>query len=243
MALPQPRYAGGEQQRAFYAALDERLAAAPGVQSAALATSAPFNSRDSRGIVMDNESLADRNPACRDARSWRSAIATSRHSGCRSGERPPLRGPRCRRPRHRRARQRTVRPALLSRCRSDRPRSPAASTSARRTRQPARVTIVGIAPPLRQQIAAGHTPVVYVPFDDAAGGDRVVADRARQPGAVRDGRPQRSAAARSRLAGIQPAVARTRLLYVALDPAHHGLRLQHRRDHRDRCCRRLASTR
>ena len=30
---------------------------------------------------------------------------------------------------------------------------------------PARVTIVGIAPPLRQQIAAGHTPVVYVPFD------------------------------------------------------------------------------
>jgi hypothetical protein len=29
---------------------------------------------------------------------------------------------------------------------------------------PARFTIVGIAPPLRQQVAAGHTPVVYVPF-------------------------------------------------------------------------------
>ena len=47
---------------------------------------------------------------------------------------------------------------------------------------------------------------------------------------VRAGGP----AARSRPAGVQPAVARARLLYVALDPAHHEHRVLDRRDHRDR---------
>jgi putative ABC transport system permease protein len=34
---------------------------------------------------------------------------------------------------------------------------------------PQRVTVVGIAPPLRQEIAAGDTPVVYVPFETQPG--------------------------------------------------------------------------
>ena len=163
VALPQPRYAGVEQQRAFYAALEERLAAAPDVPAAALATSAPFNARDSRGIVMDNESLADRNPA-RDARlvaigdRYFETLGLSLVRGRRFADLDASA----------RATAAIVNERFVQRY------SPTADPIGRdvllvneRTPdgQPARVTIVGIAPPLRQQIAAGHTPVVYVPFD------------------------------------------------------------------------------
>jgi predicted permease len=163
VALPQPRYAAVERRRAFYASLDERLAGAPDVPAAALATSAPFNARDSRGIVMDDESVADRNPA-RDARfvaigdryfetlglsllrgrgfadldsaaRTTAAIVNERFAARYSPNADPI-----------------GRQVLLVN-----ERTPEAA--------PVRVTIVGIAPPLRQQIAAGHTPVVYVPFD------------------------------------------------------------------------------
>src|SRR5688500_15795248 len=163
VALPQPRYAGVDQRRAFYAALDARLAGAPDVPAAALASSAPFNARDSRGIVMDDESLADRNPA-RNARfvaigdryfetlglslvrgrafadldagtRATAAIVNERFAQRSSPDADPI-----------------GRDVLLVNERT--PDAP-----------PSRVTIVGIAPPLRQQVAAGHTPVVYVPFD------------------------------------------------------------------------------
>lgn len=51
--LPQPRYALADQRLAFYRRLDERLAASPGMESAALASNAPFLARDERTIRMD----------------------------------------------------------------------------------------------------------------------------------------------------------------------------------------------
>ena len=163
VALPQPRYAGVEQRRAFYAALDERLATAPDVPAAALATSAPFNARDNRSIVMDSESLADRNPA-RDARfvaigdRYFETLGLSLVRGRLFAD---LDG-------GARATAAIVNERFVQRY------SPNAEPIGRDVllvnerapdSQPARVTIVGIAPPLRQQVAAGHTPVVYVPFD------------------------------------------------------------------------------
>ena len=54
LALPPIKYPARDAQQTFFNALEERIAAAPpGLQSAALASGSPFNSRDSRGIVMD----------------------------------------------------------------------------------------------------------------------------------------------------------------------------------------------
>ncbi len=162
VALPQPRYAGVEQRRAFYAALDERLANSPDLP-AALATSAPFNARDSRGIVMDNESLADRNPA-RDARfvgigdRYFETLGLSLVRGRRFADLDA----------GARATAAIVNERFVQRYSPDAdPIGRDVLLVSERTPdgQPARVTIVGIAPPLRQQIAAGHTPVVYVPFE------------------------------------------------------------------------------
>lgn len=163
VALPQPRYAGVEQRRAFYAALDQRLAAAPDVPAAALATSAPFNARDSRGIVMDNESVAERDRA-RNARfvaigdRYFETLGLSLLRGRRFADLDAAT----------RATAAIVNERFVERY------SPTADPIGREVllvndrtpdAAPARVAIVGIAPPLRQQVAAGHTPVVYVPFD------------------------------------------------------------------------------
>ena len=163
VALPQPQYAGVDQRRVFYAALEERLANAPEVPAAALATSAPFNARDSRGVVMDNESLADRNPD-RDARfvaigdRYFDTLGLSLLRGRRFADLDA----------GARATAAIVNERFVQRYSPDsdpigrgvllvNDRTPDAA--------PARVTIIGIAPPLRQQVANGHTPVVYVPFD------------------------------------------------------------------------------
>lgn len=167
VALPQGTYATVDRRRAFYQALEERLAAAPGMASAALASSAPFNARDSRGIVMDGEPLADgdRRRTARfvaigdryfetlgltlvrgtrledlDAASRSTAALVNEQFAARflPGVDP------------------VGREILLVNERT--PDAP-----------PERVTIAGIAPPLRQQIAAGHTPVVYVPYETQPG--------------------------------------------------------------------------
>lgn len=160
IALP-PAYPD-ERRRAFFAALEERLASAPGLQSAALASSPPFAARDSRGVVMDGEPLPEPH-ALRTARfvavgpryfetlglrvvrgnRLEDADAASRLSVALVNERfierfTPNVDP-------------IGRQVLLINERT--PQAP-----------PQRLTIVGIAPPLRQQIAAGHTPVVYVPY-------------------------------------------------------------------------------
>ena len=57
--MPAIKYPAGEAQRTFFNALDERVAAAPGLESAALASGPPFNSRDSRGVVMDSHPIPE----------------------------------------------------------------------------------------------------------------------------------------------------------------------------------------
>ena len=162
LALPAPQYPTPERRRAFFEALEERLAAAPGLQSVTLASAAPFNARDSRGVVMDGEPMPERDalPTARLVAIGRgyfetlglrvvrgngleSADAASRLSVALVNERFAQRFSPGRDP--------IGRQLLLIDERA--PNAP-----------PERFTIVGIAPPLRQQIAAGHTPVIYVPF-------------------------------------------------------------------------------
>jgi putative ABC transport system permease protein len=184
VALPQPQYASSERRLAFYRALDERLAAAPGLESAALAGSAPFIARDSRGILMENDiapgdrssdlpsaglvAIGDRYFDTLGLKVIRGVRLEDVDAATRSSS------------------------ALVNQRFADR-FSPGVDAIGRQVRlvnertpeaPPERFTIVGIAPPLRQQIATGHTPVVYVPH-------------ATQPAAVASlivrGRPERFA--------------------------------------------------
>ena len=158
LALPQPQYASADRRLALYRALDERLAAAPGLESAALASAAPFNARDSRGILMADETGAgDPQPARLVAIGDRyfetlglSVVRGRRLEDLESGERATAAL----------VNQRFVerfshgidpigRQVLLIDERT--PDAP-----------PQGFTIIGIAPPLRQQVATGHTPVVYI---------------------------------------------------------------------------------
>jgi hypothetical protein len=161
IALPAEKYRTIEARRAFYDALDRRLAAAPGMDAAALATATPFNARDARGVALDqrpNESTAL--PAVRfvaiGPRYWKTLGLNV------------LRG----------AQLEDLEPSLLSAAalvnEAFVERFSAAEDPIGRavwlvneripSGPPQRFTIVGIAPPLRQQVAAGHTPVVYVAF-------------------------------------------------------------------------------
>src|SRR5690606_24134304 len=62
LRLPEPQYASSERRRAFYRQLDERLAAAPGLESASLAGSTPFLAREERGILMSAEPITGDGP-------------------------------------------------------------------------------------------------------------------------------------------------------------------------------------
>jgi predicted permease len=195
VALPQPQYASSERRLAFYRALDERLAAAPGMESAALAGSAPFNARDSRGILMDNDTPGGNQPSlpaeARGATAGGLPSARLVAIGDRYFDTLGLKVIKGRRLEDLDASTRSssalVNERFVERFSSGldpigrqvllvNERTPDAP--------PERFTIVGIAPPLRQQIAAGHTPVVYVPH-------------ATQPAAVASliirGRPERFA--------------------------------------------------
>jgi putative ABC transport system permease protein len=162
LALPPIKYPAGEAQQTFFTALEERVAAAPGLQSAALASQPPFNSRDSRGVVMDGTPLPDGSsapqthvvaigpryfetlglPLVRGSRiedvdaASRSAVAlvNERFAARFSPDADPI--------------GRDV--VLINE------RVPSAPQR--------RFRIVGIAPPLRQQQQNSHTPAVYIPF-------------------------------------------------------------------------------
>jgi putative ABC transport system permease protein len=167
IALPPGPYAAAEQRRTFFDALDAQLPGLPGLESAALAGGPPFTARDSRGIIIDNEALADRSAAPPAAlvpigdryfetlgltlargRGFGDLDAASRSTAALVNERFAQRFFAGTDP--------IGRDVLLVNERT--PDAP-----------PRRVTIVGIAPPLRQQIAAGHTPVVYVPLETQPG--------------------------------------------------------------------------
>lgn len=162
LALPAIKYPAGEAQRAFFNALEERIAAAPGLESAALASGPPFNSRDSRGVVMDSHPVPEssampqtqvvaigpryfetlglqvaRGRGLEDVdTASRAAVAlvNERFAARFSPDADPI------------GREVT----LINERTPDAP--------------PQRFRIIGMAPPLRQQQQNGHTPAVYVPF-------------------------------------------------------------------------------
>jgi predicted permease len=170
VSLPQPQYESIERRRAFYRALDERLAAAPGMESAALASTAPFLSGETRPILMDNEPLPapggdtplGLSEPLRTARvvaigdRYFDTIGLGLIRGARFEDLDAASRPAAA----------LVNPRFVERF------SPGVDPIGRELRlindrapetPPERFMIVGIAPPIRQQIAAGHTPVVYVP--------------------------------------------------------------------------------
>jgi putative ABC transport system permease protein len=162
LVLPQPKYAAAAPQRAFFDALEERLASAPGLQSATLASAPPFNARDSRGLVLEGEPIPEPD-AMRSVR----LVAI----GPRYFETLGLRVLRGTRFEDADAATRPV-VALVNERFAERylpdvdPIGRQVLLFNQRTPNmpPERFTIVGIAPPLRQQVAAGHTPVIYLPF-------------------------------------------------------------------------------
>lgn len=162
LALPAVKYPSGEAQRSFFRALEERIASAPGLQSATLAGGSPFNSRDSRGVVMDAapESASQPLPQTQvvaigpryfdtlglrlvRGRSLEDADAASRDAVALVNERFAARFSPDADPIGRDV-------VLINE------RTPNAS--------PQRFRIIGIAPALRQQQQTGHTPAVYIPF-------------------------------------------------------------------------------
>jgi putative ABC transport system permease protein len=162
LALPANSYPPGEARDRFFNALEERLAAAPGLESAALAGGSPFNSRESRGVVMDGQPVPESSALPQaplvaigpryfetlglrivrgnglddvDAASRGSvAVVNERFVARFSPENDPI--------------GRDV--TLVDERTTGAP--------------PRRLRIVGVAPPLRQQQQNGQTPVVYVPF-------------------------------------------------------------------------------
>lgn len=154
VALPEPKYDSAERRVAFYRALDQRLAAAPGLESAALAGSPPFNAAESREVILDNQSRGMvRLVPIGDRYFETLGLALIRGAGLVN---VPATG--------------GVSTALVNERFAER-FLPGVDPIGREVwlgaetegAPPDRFTIVGIAPPLRQQVSSGHTPDIYVP--------------------------------------------------------------------------------
>jgi putative ABC transport system permease protein len=184
LALPARKYPAGEAQQTFFSALEERVRAAPGLQSAALASGPPFNSRDSRGVVMDGEAVPPSSslpqtqvvaigPRYFDTLGLRlvrgsrieDVDAASRATAALVNERFAARFSPGTEPIGREV-------VLINERTPDVP--------------PQRFRIIGIAPPLRQQQQNGHTPAVYIPFlsRPAATASLIVRGNPQQFGAI-----------------------------------------------------------
>jgi predicted permease len=176
IALPPTKYGTTEARAAFFAALERRLAVAKGMESAALASAPPFNARDSRGIGMDR--LPSEPGSVPSARLVAIGPRYFETLGL-----TVLRGSRLEDIDH--ASRAT---AVLVNEEFVRRFSPGTEPIGRDVwlvnervpdAAPERHTIVGIAPPLRQQVAAGHTPVVYLPFEADPGATASILIRGR----------------------------------------------------------------
>lgn len=159
IALPEPQYASAERRRAFYRALDERLAAAPGLESATLAGSPPFNAAESGDVVIDNTTRG----AVRVVAAGKRYFETLGLSLVRGTDLDHVAAG-------------VSAPALVNERFAERflPGSDPIGrevllTSDGEGTTPERLTIVGVAPKLRQQVAAGHTPVIYLPHSARPG--------------------------------------------------------------------------
>lgn len=162
LALPAASYPAADAQRAFFTALDERVAATPGLVSAALASGPPFNVRESRGVAMDT-APAPESQALPQAQ----LVAI----GPRYFETLGLRVTRGSRLEDLDAASRAT--AALVNERFVARFSPDTDPIGREVvlvnerapeAPPRRLRIVGIAPALRQQQQTGHTPAIYIPF-------------------------------------------------------------------------------
>jgi predicted permease len=161
LSLPQPQYASTERRLGFYRRLDERLGAAPGMESAALTGSTPFMSREERGIVMGSD------PPQADVHLPTAHVVSI---GSRYFETLGLRLVAGRR-------FEDLEPAALSASALVNGQfverfSPDVDPIGRQLlvvnerapgSAPLHVTVVGIAPPLRQALNTAQTPVIYLP--------------------------------------------------------------------------------
>ena len=163
LQLPANSYPDAEAQRRFFTALEARLATASAMQSATLASAPPFNSPDSRGLIMDASSIPDPSSAIPQVRvvaigpRYFETLGLSVLRGAGIDDRGAA----------------TAEPVALVNERFVARFAAEADPIGRQLTlvndrvpdaAPQRFRIVGIAPPLRQQQQAGHTPVVYVPF-------------------------------------------------------------------------------
>jgi predicted permease len=159
IALPPAKYDTADARRRFYDELERRLAASGDVESAALASAPPFAARESRGVAIDRapgdaSSLPSARLVAIGPRYFQTlGLKILRGSALDDADRS-RQGPAA-----------LVNEQFARRFSAD--ADPIGRdlwlVNERSSSAPERYTIVGIAPPLRQQIAAGHTPVVYVP--------------------------------------------------------------------------------
>jgi len=167
VALPPTKYRDGDAQQTFFRALEARIASAPGLQSAALASGAPFNSRDSRGVVMDGDlipegsSMPQTQVVSIGPRYFETlGLPLVRGSGIEDVEAA--------------ARDHVALVNEHFAARFSRDADPIGREVVLINERAAgapqqRFLIVGIAPPLRQQQQNGHTPAVYIPFLSQSG--------------------------------------------------------------------------
>ena len=214
--MPPAKYGTVEARRAFYESLDERLAAASGMESAALASAPPFNVRDSRGISMD------RPPTGSDALPSAALVAIGPRyldtlelrvlGGAPLEEVNPAS----------RMSAALVNEQFVQRFSPDAPaigrdvwlvneRTPEAGARALHDRR--HRTAIAAAGGGRSY--AGHLrPVCHSTWQDG------VDPHSRPAGSVRRRDTAGRTAPRSRFAALQPAVPRARVVHVALDSAH-----------------------
>jgi predicted permease len=161
LSLPQPKYAADERRAAFYRALDERLAAGPGWQAAALASAPPFVGGDRSVVVMEGQS----GRTAESARTTRTVAIGDRYFATLGLA--PLRGIG-----FESLDEASLRDGALVNERFIEVFAPDQNVIGRRLRlideraperPPVSVTISGVAPAIRQEQNGDHQPIVYLP--------------------------------------------------------------------------------
>ena len=163
LALPALKYPTGEAQRTFFDALEDRVRSLSALQSAALASGPPFNSRDSRAVVVDGEpvprssAIPETQVVAIGPRYFETlGLQVARGRGLEDVDAAS------------RAAVALVNERFAARFSPDAdPIGREITLIKERTPNapPQRFRIVGLAPPLRQQQQNGHTPTVYIPFN------------------------------------------------------------------------------
>jgi predicted permease len=167
LLLPQPQYTSIDRRLAFYRAFDERLAASPGMESAALASVAPFLGGEERAILMDGDPGGSEPSGSSPERARTSRLVAIGDRYFETLGLSLIRGKR-----FEDLDPSTRATAALVNARFIERFSPGVDPIGRQLTvvtertpdaSPDRFTIIGVAPLIRQEVASGHTPVIYVP--------------------------------------------------------------------------------